>query len=158
MSEQPAQGTRPEFNSEDVVARTGNAIRSYLAQASEEERRDALSRLQNGVLTEKGTEGKSMPLGLPEVRRPLPYTPHSTPVHRPRRHCIPQPKPTPPQPLTLTKLSMGIRHRQGPPRQPRRYLPKEDAKQKGACKSKERTLISQLRKAGSEHGLLDRMD
>ena len=97
-----------------------------------------MNNLQNGVPKGRGIEGRSTYPGLPVAYRPLPHTPRSTPEHRQElyQHATP-PKPTPSQLPTRTEPNKDTRHHQGPPKQARRCLPKEDAKQKGACRSKE---------------------
>ena len=108
---------------------------------------DALNNLQNGVPKGRGIEGRSTYPGLPVAYRPLPHIPRSTPEHRQElyQHATP-PKPTPLQLLTRTEPNQDMRHRQGPPKQTRRCLPKEDAKQKGVCRSKESITKLHLRR------------
>ena len=45
MSAKPTEEARPQVNSEDVVARIGEAIRNHLAQATEEERQRCVEQL-----------------------------------------------------------------------------------------------------------------
>ena len=103
MSAKPTEETRPQVNSEDVVARVGEAIRNHLAQATEAERHRCVEQLAEWC-SERERDRREEHLS--RVARGIPA------------------------PSTYTPLC----------------LPKEDAKRKGLCRSKESITKLHLRR------------
>ena len=111
MSGQPGQGTHSEVNSEDVVARIGDAIRSYLAQATEDERQRCIEQIADWCTDRERSRREEQDSRVARVRRPLQFTLHSMPAH----HLEPHHRVTPPQPTpspipTPIEQSIDMRH------------------------------------------------
>ena len=71
----------PPIDSKQVVDKIGESIRTYLEQASEEERHKCLAGSWNGALCVIGRAGRHVNLGLFVEHRPLLHTPCPKQAH-----------------------------------------------------------------------------
>ena len=165
MSDKPVQGAHPEVNSEDVVARVGDSIRSYsyLAQATEAERQRCVEQIADWCANrerERREEHAS------RVARGAPAPSVYTPLYAGASPRAAASSRDTAEADTVT-TSHSDRTEQGyetPPRSTKANAPlppKRRRKTKGRVQEPEQgehNEITSTEVAESEHGLLDRMD
>ena len=160
MSDQTTQGTHPEVNSEDVVARIGNAIGSHLEQASEEERQRCVEQIANWCAERERDRREDY---ASRVARGAPAPSEYTPLYTgtPPRAASSHPS-AKADTATARNPDQTEHGYTTPPRSTKATTPlppKRRRKTKGRAQEQgENTGFTTTEEAGSEHGLLDRMD